>query len=43
MGDRGAAMARDRFGLNRQVDEFLDSYAEILAEEASRNALPGTR
>jgi len=40
VGERSAAVALHRFNLNRQVDDFLGWYQEILDYEQGRNALP---
>jgi glycosyltransferase involved in cell wall biosynthesis len=39
MGQRAAAAAHSRFGLDRQVDEFLGWYKEIIEYEENANAL----
>jgi glycosyltransferase involved in cell wall biosynthesis len=43
MGDRAASIVRHRFDLNRQVDDFLSWYEEILDFETNRNALPNSK
>jgi glycosyltransferase involved in cell wall biosynthesis len=39
MATQAAQVARQRFDLNHQVDDYLNWYQEILEREASRNAL----
>lgn len=43
MGDRAASIAHKRFDLNRQVDDFLTWYEEILDCEANQNDLPNIK